>query len=188
MRSHISVHRDTTKYFSNSFIFKNRLKRKDFQEIAPLAWAQEVPSSNLGAPTKTSRVFSVVHRKLTSPITNLWNSRRQEVSIHKSFNSKEFATWQIFRNMRRQACYSETIERTQVNRPPSDKYGDDSGDPMHFSFTQSSKMQIGDHVLVPARPLQRLSICRLNRPVLNRTDGFIRERDRQRRLLCHGFG
>jgi hypothetical protein len=27
------------------------LKRKDFPEIAPLAWAQEVPSSNLGSPT-----------------------------------------------------------------------------------------------------------------------------------------
>jgi hypothetical protein len=49
MRSYISVHRATAKYFSNSFIFKTRLKRKDFQEIAPLA--QEVPSSNLGAPT-----------------------------------------------------------------------------------------------------------------------------------------
>ena len=51
MRSHISVHRATTKYFSNSFIFKTRLKRKDFQEIAPLAWAQEAPGSNPGAPT-----------------------------------------------------------------------------------------------------------------------------------------
>jgi hypothetical protein len=71
---------------------KTRLKRKDFQEIVRLTWAQEVPSSNLGAPTKISRVFSVVYRKLTSPKTDLWNSRRQEVSIHKSFNSKEFAT------------------------------------------------------------------------------------------------
>jgi len=37
-------------------------------------------------------VFSVVYRKLTSPRTALWDSRRQEVSIHKLFNSKEFAT------------------------------------------------------------------------------------------------
>src|ERR1700674_238494 len=29
---------------------KTRLKRKDFQEILRLPWAQEVPSSNLGAP------------------------------------------------------------------------------------------------------------------------------------------
>jgi len=27
------------------------LQRKDFQETPRLAWAQEVPSSNLGAPT-----------------------------------------------------------------------------------------------------------------------------------------
>jgi len=31
---------------------KPRLKRKDFQEMARLAWAQEVPGSNPGAPTK----------------------------------------------------------------------------------------------------------------------------------------
>jgi hypothetical protein len=37
-------------------------------------------------------VFSVVYRKVTSPKTDLWNSCRQEVSTHKSFNSKEFAT------------------------------------------------------------------------------------------------
>jgi hypothetical protein len=91
MRSHIFIHLATTISFAILFS-KQRLKRKDFQEIARLAWAQEVPSSNLGAPTKTSRVFSVVYRKLTSPKTKLWNSRRQEVSIHKSFNSKEFAT------------------------------------------------------------------------------------------------
>ena len=57
MRSHISVHRATTKYFSNSFVFKNEIERKDFQEIARLAWAQEVPSSNLGAPTSYSFYF-----------------------------------------------------------------------------------------------------------------------------------
>jgi hypothetical protein len=170
----------------NPLLSEVRLKRKDFQEIARLAWAQEVLSSNLGTPTKTSRVFSVVYRKPTSPKTGLWNSRRQEVSIHKSFNSKDFATWQIFRNTRRQECYSETIERTQVNRPPSDKHGENSGDPVHFSSTQSSELQIGDHALVPARASQRLSICRLNGPVLNRSDVFIRER--QRRLLRHGLG
>ena len=38
---------------------KRRLKRKDFQEIARLAWAQEVPSSHLGAPTNLLFLFSV---------------------------------------------------------------------------------------------------------------------------------
>jgi hypothetical protein len=37
--------------FLSRLFSKTRLKRKDFQKIALLAWAQEVPSSNLGAPT-----------------------------------------------------------------------------------------------------------------------------------------
>ena len=58
MRSHIFVHGATTKYFSNSFVFKRRLKRKDFREIVRLTWAQQVPSSNLGAPTTLCFLFS----------------------------------------------------------------------------------------------------------------------------------
>jgi hypothetical protein len=58
MRSHVSVHRATTKCFSNSFVFKNEIEKEDFQEILRLPWAQEAPGSNPGAPTKTSRVFS----------------------------------------------------------------------------------------------------------------------------------
>src|SRR5258708_23302176 len=80
------------KIFLTRLFSKTRLKRKDFQGILRLPWAQEVSGSNPDAPTKTSRVFSVVYRKLTSPKTALWNSLRQEVSIQKSFNSKEFAT------------------------------------------------------------------------------------------------
>jgi hypothetical protein len=52
--------------FLTRLFSKTKLKRKDFQEIAPLAWAQEVLSSNLGAPTKTSRVFSLGYAKLSS--------------------------------------------------------------------------------------------------------------------------
>jgi len=39
------------KFFLTRLFSKQRLKRKDFQEAARLTWAQEVPSSNLGAPT-----------------------------------------------------------------------------------------------------------------------------------------
>ena len=92
MQSHISYIMPPPNISLTCLFSKTRLKRKDFQAIARLAWAQEVLSSNLGAPTKISRVFSVVYRKLSSPKTDLWNSRRQEVSIHKSFNSKEFLT------------------------------------------------------------------------------------------------
>jgi len=51
MRSHISVHGGTIKFRSNSFVLKNEIERKDFQEILHLPWAQEAPGSNPGAPT-----------------------------------------------------------------------------------------------------------------------------------------
>jgi hypothetical protein len=36
MRSHISVHRATTKYFSNSFVFKNEIEKEGLPgDIAP---------------------------------------------------------------------------------------------------------------------------------------------------------
>jgi len=53
-----------------------------------LPWAQEVPSSNLGASTKTSRAFSAVYRKLTSRKTNLWNSRRQVIRRSETRNAR----------------------------------------------------------------------------------------------------
>ncbi len=43
--------------FLTRLFSKQRLKRKDFQEIARLAWAQDVPSSNLGAPTNHFLVY-----------------------------------------------------------------------------------------------------------------------------------
>jgi hypothetical protein len=43
--------------FLTRLFSKTRLKRKDFQVIARLAWAQEVPSSNLGAPTNLYHLF-----------------------------------------------------------------------------------------------------------------------------------
>jgi hypothetical protein len=67
-----------------------RLKRKDFQEIARLAWAQEASGSNPDAPTKISCVFSLTYQKHSSPTTSLWNSARQEVWIRKSFNFRDF--------------------------------------------------------------------------------------------------
>jgi hypothetical protein len=57
MRSHILLHPATTKLFAKPFVFSTKLKRKDFQEITRLAWAQQVPSSNLGAPTNLCFLF-----------------------------------------------------------------------------------------------------------------------------------
>ena len=137
-------------------------------------------------PWAHSRIFFRLS-KTSSPKTSLWNSSRPEVWFRKSFGFREFTGCRTCKNTGRQECYSETIERTQVIRPPSDKYGENSGDPVHFSSTQSSEMQIGDHALGRVGASQRLSICLLNCPVLNRTtDVFIRKR--QRRMLRHGFG
>jgi hypothetical protein len=83
MRSHISVHRATTKYFSNSFVFKTEIEKEGLPGDITPALGAGGPEFKSRRPTKTSRVFSVVYRKLTSPKTDLWNSGRQEV-----FNSQ----------------------------------------------------------------------------------------------------
>ena len=54
MRSHICLHHATTKYFSHSFVFKNKIEKEGLpRDSRPLAWAQGGPSSNLGALTIT---------------------------------------------------------------------------------------------------------------------------------------
>ena len=82
MRSHISVHPVTTKYFSNSCVFKTRLKRKDFPEVARLAWAQEVPSSNLGAPTN---LFCDLQASLKSPSPHYGGNSGDPIATSPSF-------------------------------------------------------------------------------------------------------
>jgi len=46
---------------------KTRLKRKDFREKLRLPWAQEVPSSNLGAPTKFFKYLAERSINLSEP-------------------------------------------------------------------------------------------------------------------------
>jgi hypothetical protein len=59
-RSHTFIHVATTIFLLSLLFSKQRLKRKDFQEITRLAWAQEVPSSNLGAPTTELKFHRVI--------------------------------------------------------------------------------------------------------------------------------
>jgi D-arabinose 1-dehydrogenase-like Zn-dependent alcohol dehydrogenase len=67
------------------------LKRKDFQEVARLAWAQEVPSSNLGAPTKTTLLLSYNSQHNRSPYFTreirqaLFPRVSREQTLHGSF-------------------------------------------------------------------------------------------------------
>jgi hypothetical protein len=72
MRSHILLHRATTKYFSNSFVFKTEIERKDFQEIV------RTPGLGAGGPEFKSRrpehfMFIVFHRLETVSLL-LWPS------------------------------------------------------------------------------------------------------------------
>ena len=46
--------------FLTHFFPRIRLKRKDFQEIPRLAWAQEAPGSNPGAPTTCFIIFDAL--------------------------------------------------------------------------------------------------------------------------------
>ena len=51
MGKHIFLLLPTTKFLGKSFVFKNNVAKEGLPRDARLAWAQEVPSSNLGAPT-----------------------------------------------------------------------------------------------------------------------------------------
>ena len=69
MRSHICLHHATTKYFSNSFVFKNKIEKEGLPRHSRLAWAQGGPSSNLGAPTIYFFVFNAMFLMLAASET-----------------------------------------------------------------------------------------------------------------------
>jgi hypothetical protein len=60
VRKDIFVLHSHHQVLGKSSVFKKNLIRKDFQETTRLAWAQEVPISNLGAPTKSFNELQVV--------------------------------------------------------------------------------------------------------------------------------
>ena len=66
-RRHIFVLLPTTKSLDKSFVFKNDDAKEGLKKMTRLAWAQEVPSSNLGAPTINSRFFNPLLLPLSAP-------------------------------------------------------------------------------------------------------------------------
>jgi hypothetical protein len=50
MRSHISVHRATSKYFSNSFIFKNKIEKEGLPGDSPAGLGAGGPRFESGRP------------------------------------------------------------------------------------------------------------------------------------------
>ncbi len=65
MRSHISVHRATIKYFSNSFIFKTEIEKEGLPRDITPALGAGGPGSNPGAPTKLFKYLA--EQSISSP-------------------------------------------------------------------------------------------------------------------------
>jgi hypothetical protein len=83
--------------FLTRLFSKTRLKRNDFQEVARLAWAQEAPGSNPGAPTKNiSRVFFCLFKApfTSNPLCGILTDRRSQFAsllVSESSPHDEFA-------------------------------------------------------------------------------------------------
>jgi len=78
--------------FLTRLFSKLRLKRKDFQEKACLAWAQEVPGSNPGSPTKLIlRIFFSLSKWLFTLNFTCGILHRQKGWFCKPLNSHDFA-------------------------------------------------------------------------------------------------
>jgi hypothetical protein len=58
MRSHISVHRATTKYFSNSFVFKNKIEKEGLREHGPAGLGAGGPEFKSRRPDRSVLRFS----------------------------------------------------------------------------------------------------------------------------------
>src|ERR1700746_3711152 len=123
MRRHISVHHATTKYFSNPFVFKTRIEKEGLPRDSPAGLGAGGREVKYRPPHKNISLFFFRLRKMADRISQFASRLVSESSPHAEF----------CKNTGRQECYSETIERTQVNRQRSGKYGGNSGDPAHFS-------------------------------------------------------
>ena len=67
MRSHIFVHRATTKYFSNSFVFKNKIEKEGLPRDSPAGLGAGGPRFKSGRPDQNiARVF---YSLLKAPFT-----------------------------------------------------------------------------------------------------------------------
>ena len=59
MRSHISVHGATTKYFSNSFIFKNNIEKEGLPRDSPAGLGAGGPEFNSRCPDQSFLLLDV---------------------------------------------------------------------------------------------------------------------------------
>ena len=93
MRSHISAHRVTIKYFSNSFIFKTEIEKEGLPgDIAPALGAGGPEFKSRRPDQKYLACFLLLIESAVHLKPRLWNSGRQECLIRKSFSFLEFTT------------------------------------------------------------------------------------------------
>jgi hypothetical protein len=85
MRSHISAHRATTKYFSNSFVFKNEIEKEGLPRDSTPDLGAGGPSSNLGAPTN---LFCCLGASLKSPSPHYGEISRNPIGSSTEFRRK----------------------------------------------------------------------------------------------------
>jgi hypothetical protein len=164
MRSHIFVHRATTKYFSNSFVFRTKIEKEGLPKDSPAGLGAGGPEfkSRRPRPKHLACFLYLIESSHSIPACGIPLDRRSRFAsrlVSKSSPHDEHA-----KNTGRQERYSEAIERRQVKRALAGKYGGNHGDPVHFSSHRSSEMQIGGHALGSAHASQCLSIWVLNRP------------------------
>jgi len=92
MGSHISAHRATIKYFSNSFIFKIEIEKEGLPGgITPALGAGGPEFKSRRPDQKYLACFLLFIESAVQLKPHLWNSGRQAVWICKSFTFREFA-------------------------------------------------------------------------------------------------
>jgi len=67
MRSHISAHRATTKYFCNSFVFKPNIEKEGLPRDSTPDLGAGGPRFKSGRPDQNICVFSLTYQKLFTP-------------------------------------------------------------------------------------------------------------------------
>jgi hypothetical protein len=103
------------------------------EKITRLAWAQEVPGSNPGAPTKISPVNTWRYTTTTSPEIFLSIKPRQEASVCKQFHLQMLDRSSVPPKAGDAGVHQrKTEEKCRFTNGEKIDYGEKSGDPLHF--------------------------------------------------------
>jgi len=136
MRSHISVHRATARYFSNSFVFQNEIEKELTRDITPALGAGG-PRFESGCPDQNylpyflQLVKNVLHPKLHCGIPADRRKRSANNSIVETCCMRRIqeSGWQ--------ECKAVNHLREPSYWRISGRYGENSGDPCTFLVKQS---------------------------------------------------